>query len=63
VNKFLQDVKHPLPKVEELFVALQGGKTFSKIDFRNSYNQLVLDKETRRLLAWSTHKGIYLVNR
>lgn len=63
VNKFLEDVKHPLPKVEELFVTLQGGKTFSKIDFRNAYNQLVLDEETRKLLAWSTHIGIYLVNR
>jgi len=63
VNKFLEDVKHLLPKVEDLFVALQGGKTFSKIDFRNAYNQLVLDDETRKLLTWSTHKGIYLVNR
>lgn len=33
VNRYLEDVKHPLPKVEELFVTLQGGKTFSKIDF------------------------------
>jgi len=41
---------------------LQGVKTFSKINFRDAYNYLVLDEETRRLLAWSTHKGIYLVN-
>jgi len=42
---------------------LQGGKTFSKIDLKNAYNQLLLDEETSKLLAWSTHKGIYLVKR
>jgi len=51
VNKFLEVVKHPLAKVEELFGALQGGKTFSKIDFRNACKQLVLNEDTRRLLA------------
>jgi len=63
VNRYLEDVKHPLPKVDELFVALQGGKTFSKIDFMNAYIQLLLDEETSKVLAWSTHKGIYIVNR
>jgi len=59
----LEDVKHPLSRIEEMFVALQGGKTFSKIDLKNAYNQLLLDEETSKLLAWSTKKGIYLVKR
>jgi len=62
VNRCLEDVNHPLPKVEELFIALQGGKIFSKIDFKNAYNQLLLDEETSKVLAWSTHKGIYIIN-
>lgn len=60
INKYLKDVKHPLPRIEEMFVTLQGGKTFSKINLKNAYNQL-LDDETSKLLTWSTHKGKYLV--
>lgn len=63
INKFLEDYNHPLPRVEKLFVALQGGKLFSKIDFVNAYNQLELCEETQKRLAWSTHKGIYIVKR
>lgn len=29
---------------------------FTKLDFMNAYNPLVSGKETRRLLAWSTHR-------
>ncbi|XP_050507436.1 uncharacterized protein K02A2.6-like, partial [Diabrotica virgifera virgifera] len=61
VNKFLIDVKHPLPRVEELFAALQGGHLFTKLDFKNAYNQLELTEETKKLLSWSTHRGIYQV--
>lgn len=25
--------------------------------------QLLLDENTKKVLAWSTHKGIYLINR
>ena len=63
VNKYLKDDNHPLPRIEELFAALQGGQSFSKLDLSNAYNQLVLDDETKNLLAWSTPYGIYCVNR
>ncbi|XP_008179051.1 uncharacterized protein K02A2.6-like [Acyrthosiphon pisum] len=63
VNKYLVDINHPLPRVEEVFVALQGGKTFSKLDFLNAYNQLQLCESTQKLLAWSTSKGIYIDKR
>jgi len=63
INKYLEDYNYPVPKVEELFVALQGGKFFSKLDFINAYNQLEICEDTQKLLAWSTHKGIYKVKR
>ncbi|KAF2890922.1 hypothetical protein ILUMI_15251, partial [Ignelater luminosus] len=63
VNKYLDDIQYPFPRAEELFVALQGGEQFSKLDIRSAYNQLVLGDETRKLLAWSTHRGVYLMNR
>ena len=42
---------------------LNGGKSFTKIDLSDAYNQLVVDQESAKLLAWSTHKGLYKVNR
>jgi hypothetical protein len=63
INKHLEDYNYPLPKVKELFIALQGGKFFSKLDFINAYNQLEICEDTRKLLAWSTHKCLYKVKR
>ncbi|XP_043466332.1 uncharacterized protein K02A2.6-like [Leptopilina heterotoma] len=63
INKYLVDVNYPLPRIEDLFTALQGGEEFTKLDFLNAFNQLELDEETSDLLTWSTCKGIYRVNR
>ncbi|XP_072400652.1 uncharacterized protein [Diabrotica undecimpunctata] len=63
VNKYLKDFNHPLPRIDDIFVALQGGQKFTKLDFLNAYNQLVLDDNTSRLLSWSAPYGIYKVNR
>ncbi|XP_063933135.1 uncharacterized protein K02A2.6-like isoform X2 [Zophobas morio] len=63
VNRHLREVKYPLPRIEEIFMQLNGGKSFTKIDLSDAYNQLVVDQESAKLLAWSTHKGLYKVNR
>ncbi|XP_031349119.1 uncharacterized protein K02A2.6-like isoform X1 [Photinus pyralis] len=63
VNNYLKDVKYPLPLIENLFAALQGGEKFSKLDLSHAYNQLELEESTKLLLAWSTHKGIFKVER
>lgn len=63
INKCMEDVNYPLPRIEDLFQALQGGCKFSKIDLMQAYNQLVVDKETSEILTWSTHKGLYAVKR
>lgn len=62
LNKYVEDIQYPFPRIEELFIALEGGQQFSKLDFVNAYNQLKVDDQTSRLLAWSTHKGIFKVN-
>lgn len=63
VNPFLKDKLYPMPVVEDLFDVLQGGKLFSKLDLRSAYNQFELEDESRRLLTWSTYKGIHHANR
>ena len=49
----------PLPRVEELFTKLNGGKTFSKLDLSNAHQQLELDDEIRELTTINTTKGLY----
>lgn len=63
INRYLNENRHPLPRVEEIFNALRGGCSFSKLDLESAYNQIELDESSRHLAAWSTHKGVYLVNR
>ncbi|XP_062558187.1 uncharacterized protein K02A2.6-like [Armigeres subalbatus] len=48
VNKFVKDVRHPLPRIEEVMGKLNGGKKFSKLDLSRAYNQFELSDESRK---------------
>ena len=63
VNPCLHVQQHPIPRIEELFVKLQGGTHLSKLDMRDAYLQIELDDETKQLLVINTHKGLYRYNR
>lgn len=63
VNQFLSDFKYPLPLIDEIFAALQGGELFTKLDMSNAYNQLILDKQSQLLCVWSTHIGTLKMKR
>ena len=39
-NPYLQVPKHPIPKAEECFHAVNGGKKFTKLDLAQAYNQI-----------------------
>ena len=51
--------QHPLANPEELFVALSGGKKFSKLDLSRAYQQILLDEKLREFITINTHKGLY----
>lgn len=63
INKYIKELHYPFPKIEKLFARVQGSKTFTKLDFKNAYNQLKVDEQTSKILAWSTHRGVYKVLR
>lgn len=63
LNKYLNDFKYPLPRIEEIFASLQGGILFTKLDLSNAYNQLILDDESQDLCSWSTHIGTFKMTR
>jgi hypothetical protein len=59
VNKVSKLDRYPIPKTEDLLTSLCGGKTFSKLDLSQAYQQLLLEDEARKFLTINTHKGLF----
>ena len=51
--------RYPIPKVEDLFATLERGKTFTKLDLSQAYQQLPLDAESRKFVVINTQKGLF----
>ena len=62
INRFLTPDNYPLPRIEDIFAALQGGKLFSKLDVSQVYQQLPLDPDSKKLTI-NTHKGLFQFGR
>ena len=60
VNQVSKVDSYPLPIINDLFVSLTGGQTFSKLDLANAYLQIPLDEASQKLV---TIKGLYRYNR
>ena len=63
VNPALKVDQYPLPKVEDLFATLAGGRKFTKLDLSQSYLQLELHPEARQYCTINTHRGLYQFTR
>ena len=63
INPKLEVDKYPLPKPEEIFATLAGGKIFSKIDMTHAYQQMRLTEDCRILVTINTHRGFYRYTR
>ncbi|GJV48342.1 putative reverse transcriptase domain-containing protein [Tanacetum coccineum] len=59
LNKLTIKNNYPLPRIDDLFVQLQGSRYFSKIDLRSSYHQLRVREEDIPKTAFRTRP--YLV--
>ncbi|TKR58875.1 hypothetical protein L596_030262 [Steinernema carpocapsae] len=59
VNPQLAIDQYPLPKPDELFQALNGGKRYSKLDLKDAFLQLPLDEESKQCMTINTHKGLF----
>ena len=63
INRAAKPDTYPLPRIEDLFTSLNGGKTFSKLDLAHAYLQVPLEEDSKDLVAINTHKGLYRYNR
>lgn len=60
INKYIQDVIHPIPKIDELFVGCTSRRRkIYKLRFFQCMYQLEVTEDTKKHLSWSTHRGIY----
>ena len=63
VNPVLEVDKYPLPRPDDLLAQLAGGKTFSKLDLSQAYQQVLLDEGSRKFVTINTHQGLYQYTR
>ena len=49
----------PIPRIEDIFAAMSGGVSFTKLDLSHTYLQLQLDESARDYLVINTHKGLF----
>ena len=63
VNRVLRAEQYPLPRIEDIFANLAGGKHFSKLDQRQAYHQMEVTEESKKYLTINTHKGLFQYNR
>jgi hypothetical protein len=56
---------HPLPKVDEILVQLDGpgAKVFSKLDANSGFWQIPLAEKSKLLTTFITHNGRYCFNK
>ena len=63
VNPALYIDQHPIPKAEDLFATLAGGKKFSKLDLSQAYQQMLLHPDDRKYTTINTHLGLFQYTR
>ncbi len=57
VNLVLHVDQYPLPKPDDLFGTLAGGKKFTKLDLSQAYLQLELDEESSKMTICHISRG------
>ena len=62
VNKASKLDQYSIPRIEDHFATLNGGKAFTKLDMRQAYQQLPLAEESKAYLVINTHRGLYRYN-
>ena len=63
INPALEVDQYPLPRPDDLFATLTGGKMFTKLDLSQAYQQLRLDEDSTKYATVNTHRGLYRYTR
>ena len=63
LNPVMSVDQYPLPKPQDLYATLSGGKKFTTLDLSQAYHQLMLDEQAQNYCVINTHKGLYKYKR
>lgn len=63
LNSSIQDFNYPIPRIEDIFAQMNGGRYFCTLDLNKAYLHYKMDDESAILQCLSTHKGLFKVNR
>ena len=63
INRAAKLEKYPIPRIDELFASLSGGKMFSKLDLSHAYLQVPLEEASQKYVTINTHKGLFVYTR
>ncbi|KAI0210576.1 hypothetical protein LSAT2_004663, partial [Lamellibrachia satsuma] len=63
INPVLREDKYLLPRIEDIFAKMAGGKKFSKIYLKNAYLQMEVEEDSNKYLTINTHKCLFKYNR
>ena len=63
INPVLDVPEHPMPTADDLLTQLNGGEKFTKLDLSSSYQQVLLDEESRKYVTINTHLGLFRYTR
>ncbi|XP_061094922.1 uncharacterized protein K02A2.6-like [Conger conger] len=55
--------QYPLPRIEDIFANLSGGRRFTKVDLAEAYLQMEMEEDSKVFLTINTLKGLYHYNR
>jgi hypothetical protein len=62
-NTAIKRKKHPIPIVDELMESMNGAIKYSKIDLKTGYHQIPLEKSSRSITTFITHRGLFRYKR
>ena len=57
VNKVSKLDAYPIPKLDDLYIKLAGGQTFTELDLSHVYEQMLVDKDSKEFLTINTTKA------
>ena len=63
VNQAAKVNKYPVPKIQDLFAQVGGGKRFTKLYLSQAYQQVKLDEASKAYTVINTHRGLFRYNR
>lgn len=63
INPYIETHHYPLPLIDDLISNKSEARVFALIDLKGAYQQLLVGKETKKLLVVNTIKGLFAYNR